>query len=180
MPTRTPLRVPARLVLCTLFLAAGNGACSFAFVDGPPKSHRQLNYFTCTSSNALPTVDLILGAGSAVEAVAFVSARSSGQTSMTTAAAVAAAEAAVFVASAIAGYGRTSDCREATDALQVRLSRMQLQAAPGFGPGQGPSPYQASPYDPWVTPRQGGGGASPPPGAGAPSPTPKSNPPPTP
>ena len=186
MPAGTPLRVSAPLALCILFLAGGNQACSFAFVDGPPKTHRQLNYFTCTSSNVLPTIDVVLGAITAVETVGLFSARTSlgANTELTAIAAVAAAEAALFTASAISGYGKTSDCREATDELQVRLSRMP--PAPGFYSGpQGAFPHQPPPpYDPWISPRPGSFGASPsappPPSAGAPASTPKSNPPPAP
>jgi hypothetical protein len=183
MPTRPPLRVPAPLVLCALFLAAGSGACSYMFVDGPPAKHRQLPYFTCTTSRAWPVVDTVLGATYAIDAVAFGinSSRESGSAAGGTTVAIAAGGlAALFVASAVSGYSNASACREATEELQVRLTRMQPTPGFGFGP-QGLSPYQPpSPYDPWVTPRQGSGGASPPPGAGAPTPTPKSNPPPAP
>lgn len=182
MPTRNPLRVPAPLVLCALFLAAGSGACSYMFVDGPPAKHRQLPYFQCTTSRAWPVVDTVLGGAYAIETVAFLGAGSSSMNTGATKplAITAGALALLFGVSAVSGYGKASECREATEELQLRLIRMQPQAAPGFGPGQqGPSPYQpGSPYDPWVTPRQGSGGASPPPGAGAPTPTPKSNPPP--
>ena len=182
MPTGSHLRVSAPLVLCALSLAGGNGACSYMFVDGPPKMHRQLSYFTCTTSRAWTVVDTVLGATYAIEAVAvagLVGTRSNANTGGTVAGTLALGGAAVlFAASAASGYGKASDCREATDELQVRLSRMQ--PAPGFGPGpQGPYPYQPPPpYDPWVTPRPGSFGASPsappppPPSAGAPASTP--------
>jgi hypothetical protein len=178
----SPLRVSAPLVLCALFLAEGNGACSYMFVDGPPKMHRQLPYFTCTTSRAWPVVDTVLGATYAVEAVAvagLAGTRSSANAGGTAAGALALGGAAVlFAASAVSGYGKASACREATEELQVRLTRMQ--PTPGFGPGpQGRYPYQPpAPYDPWVSPRPGSFGASPsappppPPSAGAPASTP--------
>jgi hypothetical protein len=182
MSMGSPLRVSAPLVLCALFLAEGNGACSYMFVDGPPKMHRQLPYFTCTTSRAWPVVDTVLGATYAVEAVAvagLAGTRSSANAGGTAAGALALGGAAVlFAASAVSGYGKASACREATEELQVRLTRMQ--PTPGFGPGpQGRYPYQPpAPYDPWVSPRPGSFGASPsappppPPSAGAPASTP--------
>jgi hypothetical protein len=73
MPARSPFRVSAPLVLCVLFLTAGSGACSYIFVDGPPEKHRQLPYFTCTTSRAWPVVDTVLGAAYAIDAVGFAS-----------------------------------------------------------------------------------------------------------
>jgi hypothetical protein len=183
MPARSPFRVSAPLVLCVLFLTAGSGACSYIFVDGPPEKHRQLPYFTCTTSRAWPVVDTVLGAAYAIDAVGFASlaSRQSGSsTGGTEVALIAGGAAVLFAASAVSGYGKASACREATEELQVRLTRMQ--PAPGFGFGQqGVPPYQPpAPYDPWVTPPPHSVGAPPsaPPGAGAP--TPESNPPPAP
>ncbi|GEM_PF-1876933 len=188
MPARSPLRVSVPVVLCALLLAAGSGACSFMFVDGPPEKHRQLPYFVCTTSRAWPVVDTVLGAAYGIEAIAAASLSSANSNSTaggTPAAVAVGAVAALFVASAVSGYGKASACREATDELQVRLTRMQ--PTPGFGFGQpGVPPYQPpTPYDPWVTPPAGNLGASPPapppppppPAAGAPAPAPKSNPP---
>ena len=186
MPPRSPLRASAPLVLCALFLAAGSGACSYMFVDGPPAKHRQLPYFTCTTSRAWPVVDTVLSATYAIETVALASSMGGGSSATAGGSLALGGAAVLFAASAVSGYGKASACREATEELQVRLTRMQLQAAPGFGFGQqGLSPYQPpAPYDPWVTPPPRSFGAPPsappppaaPPGAGAPAPTPKSNP----
>jgi hypothetical protein len=40
------------------FLTVLSCGCSFMFVDRAPRDHRQLSTFECTSSRALPTVDL--------------------------------------------------------------------------------------------------------------------------
>ena len=181
MATASPLRLTASLVLFASFLAAGSGACSYAFVDGPPEKHRQLPYFTCTTSKAWPVVDTVLAGVYAVDTAAFLSAGSSSTArERETVAITAAGLAVLFAASAVSGYGKASDCREATEELQVRLIRMQQQAAPGFGPGpQSASPYQPpSPYDPWVTSPAGAPPPPPPPAKGAP--TPESNSPPAP
>ena len=160
MPTRTPFRVTAPLVLCTLLLAAGSGACSFLFVDGPPEKHQQLPYFTCTTSRAWPVVDTVLGASYAIEAVGLgaMSTRGSGSTAGSTAGAIAGGGlAALFIASAVSGYGRASECRDAVADLQARAARMQLQNSMGFGaraPGAAASPLPPA-RDPWLAPPTG-------------------------
>jgi hypothetical protein len=99
MTTRFPSRIPASAAL----LASVLGGCSFAFVDGPPTMHKQLPYFECTSSKAWPTVDLVVGGITGIEAVALLSDNSLYSDSKTQAA-IAAGEAALFVASAVYGY----------------------------------------------------------------------------
>jgi hypothetical protein len=188
MPTRTPFRAVAPLALCTVLLSVSGSGCSFVFVDGPPTMHKQLPYFECTSSNALPTVDLVLGAVIGIGAGAELAA-SSGSTYSSgnnTGAAVAIGEAALFAASAIYGYQKTSSCREAKADLMLRLPRN-----PGYGPGFGPYAPPPPAVDPWVTPPTGAFAAPPPPpaapappqpaaGGAAPTPPPKPTPPPIP
>jgi hypothetical protein len=149
MTTLFPSRASASAALLTLVL----GGCSFAFVDGPPSMHKQLPYFECTSSRAWPTVDLVVGGITGIEAVTILSADSSLYSDTRTEAAIAAGEAALFIASAIYGYDKASSCREAKDELMQRLYRQP--AGPGFGPGLGGAPYQQPPYDPWVSPPPG-------------------------
>lgn len=148
MTTRFPLRPPVLGALLALVF----GGCSFAFVDGPPSMHKQLPYFECTSSRAWPTVDIVVGGVTGIEAVALLSDNQIYSDSRTEAA-IAAGEAALFVASAVYGYEKTSDCREAKDELIQRVYRQP--AGPGFGPGFGGAPYQPPPYDPWVSPAPG-------------------------
>jgi hypothetical protein len=153
----TRQRVAAPLVMCTLFLAAGSGACSYAFVDGPPTAHRQMNYFTCTTSNTLPTTDVVLGGLLAIDAITIgaSAASRSDQNAKISGAAVSAGMAALFAASAYSGYGKTSECREATSELQARMARLQLQSQKGFGggpPGAAPLPPAR---DPWLAPPTG-------------------------
>ena len=63
-----------------------------------------------------------------------------------------AAVAALFLASAYSGYGKTKDCRNAKDELMLRLTRHQ----PGYLPGYAPATsYPLVPYDPWLTPPPG-------------------------
>jgi hypothetical protein len=147
--------------------------CSFAFVDGPPTTHKQLPYFECTSSNVLPTVDAVLGV---IYGVAAVGTLADGATSSSSSysdnkgdAILAGAAAAVLVASGIYGYQKTSSCREAKEKLMIRLGN-----GTGFGNGPGFAPQPpAPPVDPWLNPPPSSFGAfSPPLAAAPPAPTP--------
>src|SRR5262245_34321011 len=120
--------------------------CSFAFVDGPPTTHRQLPYFECTSSNVLPTVDAVIGGIYGIAAVGALVQTSSSSSPYSdnnkSDAILAGAAGAVLVASAIYGYQKTSSCREAKEQLMVRLG-----SQPRFAPTPAPAPV-----DPWLNP----------------------------
>jgi hypothetical protein len=150
---------------------SGSG-CSFLFVDGPPAQHQKMAYFDCTSSNALPVIDVALGGiygiGAASELATSVD---SGTTSDRTSAFVALGAATLFVASGITGFSKTSSCREAKDQLVHRASQRPAgHAAPGFAPASPPPGYGAPPvpYDPWLGPPAAAAPPdTPPPGANA-------------
>jgi hypothetical protein len=148
--------ISLRRVASALLLSTVLSGCSFLFVDGPPSSHKQLPYFECTSGKGWPTVDLVWGGLSGAEALGVLSATSNSSSSASSAgkttAAILAGEAVLFIASAVYGYEKASDCREAKDALMNRLYRQQM--GPGFGPGPGFAPYPPQP-DPWATPPSG-------------------------
>jgi hypothetical protein len=147
--------ISLRRVASALLLSTVLSGCSFLFVDGPPSSHKQLPYFECSSGKGWPTVDLVYGGLVGIESIALFSASSdfsSSSSDVKSMAAVAAGEAVLFIASAVYGYGKTSDCREAKDELMKRLYRQQM--GPGFGPGPGYAPYPPQP-DPWATPPSG-------------------------
>jgi hypothetical protein len=158
-------------LVATLILASATGGCSFAFVNGPPPNHRQLSFFGCTSGNTIPTLDLAVGALTAVDAV--VAGTGGGDTSTSTGShkgdAIAfAAMAAVLGASAAYGYKKTSECRDAEAELVRRTPPTPFLA---------PQPYRAPvPYDPWV-PHPA---AAPAPAAPAPGTPPPAAPPPRP
>lgn len=122
--------------------ALGSGGCSYLFVDGPPQQHKQLPYFTCSRSKAWPVVDSVIGGVYGIAAVSAFAAGESNQAAIGSGV-VAGGVAALFVASAISGFRDASECREATEELQVRLTRMHQ----GFSP----STPSAS-YDPWLRP----------------------------
>ena len=137
----------SRLALvATLILASATGGCSFAFVNGPPPNHRQLAFFGCTSGNTIPTLDLAVGALSAVDAV--VAGTGGGSSSSTTGSSKAdaitfAASAVLLGASAAYGYKKTAECRDAEAELVRRTPPT---------PTLGPPMYYRPPvhYDPWA------------------------------
>jgi hypothetical protein len=142
-----------RTLVLAAGVACGGSGCSLAFVNGPPPNHERLPFFDCTTSNVLPTVDLLLAGAAAVDAVggtAGASALSSSRAELIGFA----VEGAVFAASAIYGYGKTSECKKAQAELFKRTP-----LTPTFSPGFAPPP--PVPYDPWVAP---------PPPSGAPPP----------
>jgi hypothetical protein len=127
-----------RFALVPLLCAASG--CSFAFVHGPPANHRQLPFFDCTTSNILPALDGLLGLVLVGETVDGTDSGLSASTK--TAIGVAVAEAVLFGASAVYGFKKTSDCRDAQNLL---LMRMPPPQAPSFA-----APPPAPPIDPWT------------------------------
>ncbi len=132
-------------LVATLILTSATGGCSFAFVNGPPPNHRQLRFFDCTSSNTIPTLDLVVSALSLLDAVA---AGTDGSGTTATGSSKAdlitfAAGAALLGASAAYGYKKTGECRDAETQLMLRTPPTPTLA---------PSPYFAPPvpYDPWL------------------------------
>lgn len=182
MASKDRLRSPL-LALCVVALGLAGTGCSFLFVSGPPAAHKKMPYFDCTSSNVAPTIDAVLGAIYGIDGAVMIAsgAASGSSTGSTPTGAIALGAGALFLASAVSGYGNTSDCREAKADLMERASRNQglpgfgpAAPGPGFGPGM-PAPYQPpqQPYDPWVSPPPGEMYPAPPPPSSAPAPAPE-------
>ena len=152
-------------LVATLILTSATGGCSFAFVNGPPPNHRQLPFFDCTASNTLPTLDLVAGALSLLDAVAAgtdgsgSTATGSGKADLITFA----VGAALLGASAAYGYKKTGECRDAETQLMLRTPPTPT-LAPGYPP--------PVPFDPWV-PHPA---VAPVPAPGAPAPAPAPSP----
>jgi hypothetical protein len=171
------------LALCASAAMATTSGCSLLFVDGPPDNAKKLRSFNCTTSNSLPTTDVVIGSIAVLDAIGIATESSTYSTSGSTVAPAigAAAVAAAFATSAAVGYGRTSACRDATAELMTRL---YPPAPPGFVPAPY-APYPGAPpppYDPWNAPAPGAAppGAAPPPYAPPPNPGPWGAPPPPP
>jgi hypothetical protein len=166
---------PARALLVTLVAAAslGAGGCSFIFVDGPPTQHKKMPYFDCTSSNALPVIDVVIAGAEGLAAASALASRSQYDSSYVTSEAVTQlGVAALFAASGISGLSKTSSCREAKDELLLRAQHQNGYGAVGFAPQSPPPGYGAppAPYDPWMAAPPAGAPPAdvPPPGAAAP------------
>src|SRR5580698_1295828 len=108
-------------VLATL--AAAATGCSLAFVNGPPPNHQKLAYFDCSSSRALPTLDLLVASAATVDAIPGVANSASSLSSSRANLAVFGTEAALFAASAIYGYSKTAECREAQSEMVKRSAQ---------------------------------------------------------
>ena len=64
----------SRLTMCALLgsLPMATGACGFIFSHAPPEGHDQMEYFSCTESNAAPIVDVIWGGLNVLAALAAI------------------------------------------------------------------------------------------------------------
>jgi hypothetical protein len=190
MRRTTSQRGTLALAICVAASAVTTNGCSMLFVDAPPENHRSLKTFNCTTSNNFPTADLVIAgvlgltAAETLAAGTAASQTTDYQTGQTTqqsntgvyvGAGITAAAAAAFVASAVVGYRRTSECKDATGELMIRL--YPSPSAPMYAPYPYAPPPPSRPYDPWNAPAQGGAPQYPPPGAPgqwgpAPTPTP--------
>lgn len=143
----SPATVLARSIFALgLSASLAVGGCSYMFVDGPPKRHQQLPYFACTTSRGWPVVDTVFAGLFGLSAISAFAGAGQGNDAAT-AGVVTGGLAALFVASAVSGYNDASECRAATEELQLRLMRSYP------GPGLAPTPEGPPPaYDPWVHP----------------------------
>jgi hypothetical protein len=179
------------VTLCVAGAGLGASGCSFIFVDGPPTQHQKMPYFDCSSSNALPILDVAIAAAEGLTAASDLAGRDQYNSSyVTTEAVTQLGVAALFAASGISGFSKTSACREAKDQLMLRMQRQSGYGAPGFAPPSPPPGYGAPvppPYDPWTaTPPAAPftpppdvpppGAAAPPPAGSAPPAAPKAAP----
>jgi hypothetical protein len=160
MPSRLSVGVA---VLALAALSAGG--CSWAFVNGPPPGYQHLPYVDCTSSNALPTLDVIISAIGALDAVGMLADGTGGSSSGKAEIGLLVGEAAAFGASAVYGSRKTAACRAAE---AEALTRAGLQV--GFPLPA--APVTRPPYDPWIARPPAGPGVWEPPAAKPPAPPP--------
>jgi hypothetical protein len=141
-----------KLAVLVAALGVIPAGCSLAFVNGPPPNHEKLAYFDCSSSRALPTLDLLVAGAATVDAIPGVANGASGLSNHAELA-VFGTEAALFAASAIYGYSKTAECREAQSEMLKRAARTPTLAyPPGYGGLYGRAAAAPPPYDPWVAP----------------------------
>jgi len=134
---------PKQQLLWIAVLTHVFSGCSYLFVTAPPDNHERLNYFDCTQGNGLPVIDTVLGGIYALASVGELSGRGASQSTSQTFESVGAplVLAGLFAASAVSGFGKTSDCRMARTKLMVRLDQMRVMQ---------PYPPPATP-DPWLS-----------------------------
>jgi hypothetical protein len=160
------LRRPIATLLC-LPLAGG---CSFIFSEGPPAQHQMMPYFDCSSSYAPPVIDTLWGGLNLVGAFIAMSAseedwRARGnRVSRGAAIGVGLAWAALSGSSAVYGYNKVGQCKQAKNELQLR----HLEGPPG----RPPPGYQTPGYPPPGPPRAPGPPPPAEPTTPAPAPTP--------
>ena len=131
------------------------GGCSFLFSDGPPPGHRQMPYFDCSSSKALPVTDSVLAGVFALSAIGAASSSGNADGSPY----VAGAMALALALSARQGFANRSECDQAKNELAVRLGERAVPTAAEAPP--------APAGDPWLTPPPGSAPRAP--DAGAPA-----------
>jgi hypothetical protein len=54
--------MPRQVPWCSALVAALLSGCSFAFVEGPPRNHRQLDSFYCTAGSTYTAADMATSA----------------------------------------------------------------------------------------------------------------------
>lgn len=117
-----------RVAFLFLLLPAVSG-CSFLFVNGPPSGHAQMNYFSCTESDAGPILDAI-GAGlQAVGTIAIAADPDAYEDywDVSSGAAIASGSAWTILlgSAALVGFNKTDGCRAAKRALADRQASAQ-------------------------------------------------------
>ena len=122
----------ARAIVC--LLALGVEGCSFIFAAGPPANHRELKYFDCPSSHAPPTIDTVVAvAGGVVTFLAWglgtaLSSESGGNANSILLVGIPLV--LLPTASAVYGYSKGGDCRDAKAELVARIYASPRPAPP--------------------------------------------------
>ena len=120
MNSRSLVRIT---LLCVLPLTSM--ACGWLFVNGPPPNHERLNFFTCTQSRGAPGIDAVwTGALALIIATVLVSSDAEVESfSKGGVVAIYGPWGAATALSAVSGFKKVNQCRDATALLQERLSR---------------------------------------------------------
>lgn len=134
-------------------LVVPSAGCSFVFVDGPPKHHRELPAFDCSTSRVVPVLDTAF-AGFELVNFALAAAMSdqdwtdvykkSAPFSRHTGMAVYAVLAAAAGAGAYVGWTRVGACRDAKQELAER-TRLHPPAPGSWLPPAPPAPTPPTP-----------------------------------
>lgn len=131
MKARTAMRA---LVVTLMPLATGG--CSLLFVSEPPPTHAQMPYFTCTSSNVLPVLDMAWGTLNGIGALSALSASPGTYEDQNQVVVIGTAWFLLSSLSARTGFQRTRNCREATEQLFLRNARSALSPPADAAPAR--------------------------------------------
>src|SRR5688500_2702028 len=115
--------------------------CSFIFSEGPPAGHRQMPYFSCSQSYAPPILDTVGAGFNAINLITALSSenRSAGDVSREFSVGLGLVGLGISGASAIYGYRKVGQCKQAKDELLLRYRAPQ--SYPGYPPpGSYPPP----------------------------------------
>ena len=117
-------------ILCLPLLTAASG-CGFLFTHGPPTGHEQLEYISCTESDAGPILDLVWGGLNVLGAIAIASSPDEyDHPGLAVASGIGWGVLSGF--SAASGFKKSSSCKAARQALAQRQAARSGGVAP-FG-----------------------------------------------
>ena len=138
-----------RLLLAILTMGSGSG-CSILFVDPPPLNHAALPYFDCTSSTWAPNADIVVAGVFAATGIASWSDHSTSR-ARTNDLVGTLLFTGGFVVSAVNGWQKTANCRQAKSGLAARTAELwRAQWRNGYVPidswqSLGPPPMAPAP-----------------------------------
>ena len=113
---------------CVTLAAFALSGCGFIFTHGPPAQHAQLDYFSCTETNAGPIIDAIMAGLYGLGTIAI--AADPDEYELTDSETTSAIIGGVFwtgllTGGAVVGFNKTSRCREAKAQLATRTRPQQ-------------------------------------------------------
>ena len=116
---RRSLLSHASTVACMVLLPLSLSACGFIFSHGPPEGHENMDYISCTESNAGPIVDIVWGALNVLGALTVASDPSSYDSPDQTVA-IGLSWGVVSGTAAAVGFNKSRRCRAAKQQLAAR------------------------------------------------------------
>ncbi len=119
-----PERLVSRLMVIAFLasLPVTTGACGFILTHAPPEGHEQMDYFTCTESDAGPIIDFVWAGLNVAGAIVYASDPDAYENS-SAGIAVGLGWGAFSTSAGIVGLNKTKKCRAAKRQLAERQAR---------------------------------------------------------
>ena len=115
MYTRTSFKIT-----CVVLIPLVIGGCGYVFTHGPPTGHEQMDYFSCTESNAGPIIDIVWASLNGIGTIGIASDMDAYEyAELSIASGV--AWAILSGTAAATGFKKTKQCRLARQELAARL-----------------------------------------------------------